>query len=151
MADGDDKPTEDVDSSVVVATSLSPLKKQLRPFLNAGRRDLSETELSSPAVQRFLIDDVERLNNENEDLRRYRDLYHQNAVELAVMREKNKPLIRNELMSYACLTLGAVGLGAAPSYITMSDIKNAPTIGWTFFIVSSLFVVIGFLARIWKR
>lgn len=55
-----------------------PIKrlKGRRAFTNV-RRELSDEELSSPAVQRMLIDDIERLEKENFDLLEYQEKFHE--------------------------------------------------------------------------
>jgi len=49
------------------------------------RRELTDEELSSPAVQRLLIDDIERLEKENGKLSDYQDSYYTADKKAAVL------------------------------------------------------------------
>src|SRR5690242_6518962 len=124
--------TEDSGSVAVAraAVRASEIKQQGFDFLQSGRRDLSEEELSAPAVRRFLIAEIERLSVENGKLVAIRDLYYEAKTDLAVEREQSKVSRKVDLLSFVCLTAGSAGLGAAPSYFSFSSL------GWVFFFIS---------------
>ncbi|MCP5235611.1 MAG: hypothetical protein H6945_07720 [Zoogloeaceae bacterium] len=88
--------------------------KGRRAFSNI-RRELSDEELSSPAVQRMLIDDNERLEKEKFDLSEYQRKFHDVDKKSAILEEKLKSSVSQEVIFSVCLTVGAAALGYAPS------------------------------------
>jgi len=79
------------------------------------RRELSDDELTSPAVQRMLLDDVDRLEREASELRAMRDKYHDADKRCAVLDEQRRGANSAEIQYGMCLTLGSVALGFAPT------------------------------------
>jgi hypothetical protein len=126
MTDLTDNSTEEAGSVDVPAATSADAKEPPRAFLRRARRELNEEELSSPAARRFFIAEIERLDAEVEDLRAFRDRFHETNTRLAVLEAASLPSKWKELLSFVCQTLGAAGLGASPSYITLS------TYGWVF-------------------
>ena len=91
-----------------------PSAKSRRAFAKV-RRELSEEELSSPGAQRFLLDELEQLEEELDDLERYRDLYYAADKERAVLSEKLKVQVAADVVFGVCLTIGAALVGIAPA------------------------------------
>lgn len=79
------------------------------------RRELTDEELSSPAVQRLLLDDIERLEKENGKLSDYQDSYYAADKKAAVLSEKLKTNIAHDVIFGVCLTIGAALIGFSPS------------------------------------
>jgi len=79
------------------------------------RRELSDEELLSPAVQRLLLDEIDRLERESSELKVFRDRYYDANRKCAVLEEKNKVSKAQEIMYGVCLTMGAASMGFAPS------------------------------------
>ena len=61
-------------------------KRKGRQALSKVRRELSEEEMSSPAVQRMLLDELERLEMEASELREFKDKFHTTDKDAAVLR-----------------------------------------------------------------
>src|SRR6266446_3044623 len=59
-----------------------------RPSFRDIRRQLTEEELRQPGVQKLLIEDFERAENECELLRSYIDKYHQADKLVGILNEK---------------------------------------------------------------
>lgn len=134
------------------------VKEAPRRFLHAARRDLTEQEAGSPAGLRWLTYDAERLDRECIDLResisgtqeRYdvlREQFHDKRVELETLRGKSSLSVRNELLSYLCISAGSAGLGATPSYLAIAAAHQLAAIG---IVVSAVLVVGGIALRVWK-
>jgi len=104
----------DQEPSAPQAVQISPAKPQRRSFAKV-RRELDETEFKSPAMQRILLDENERLQSDNEELGRYRELYHEADKNCAVLRERTKKSTAVEVMYSVCLCVGSVALGYAPT------------------------------------
>lgn len=111
-----------------------------RSFANA-RRELSEKELSTPAVQKLLIDEVERLEAENTDLQTYRARFYSCDRRLGVLEEKHRRVISHEIISNGCLIVGAAAIGYIPSI--SADVQNL--------VVCATFGVILVIAGIWAK
>lgn len=79
------------------------------------RRELSDDELASPAVQRMLLDEIERLDIERGELTSFRAKFHDADKRAAILEEKFKGKISIEIIHIACTTIGAAALGYAPS------------------------------------
>lgn len=88
--------------------------KTRRPFTRL-RRELSEEELTSTAVQRLLLDEVERLEGQVIELASYKDHYHALDKKSAVLEQSLKKSKASEIIFGICLCVGAAALGYAPS------------------------------------
>lgn len=108
------------------------------------RRELSDEELSSPAVQRMLIDEIERLDSERSELHLFRSKFHESDKKAAVLEEKFKQKVSIELIHIACMTVGAAALGLAPSIWT-----TQPT-AWMVVIFGTVLVIVGLVAKVIK-
>lgn len=79
------------------------------------RRELSDEELASPAVQRLLIDEIERLEKESGELKLFRNDYYEADKNLGIKTEKLKVSIAQDVMFGVCLSVGSGMIGLAPS------------------------------------
>ena len=109
-----------------------------RQALSKVQRELSEEEIGSPAVQRMLLDELERLETEAIELREFKDRFHTADKDAAVLRER----LRASPPRDGSLAVGAALLGLAPS------LWSVPPVGW---IVVALGVVLMVLAVLAKR
>jgi hypothetical protein len=133
-------------------------KESARSFLQAARRNLTEEEASSPAGIRWLTHDVERLDHECSELReqmddlqaRYdvlKEQYNDKRVELETIKGATRTSVRNEALTYLCLSVGSAGLGACPGYLSVQGATSLATIG---IVISGLLVLGGIVLRMWK-
>ncbi len=60
-------------------------KEPARAFLQSARRDLSDDELATPAARRFLIVDLERLDDRCAQLQSYEQRFHDQRVTIATL------------------------------------------------------------------
>lgn len=81
-----------------------------RPYSSANRA-LTEPELSSPPSCFFLIEDIERLEQEVNELRNYREHFFQSDKENAVLKQKIATFLSIDIVYSVCLAIGAVLLG----------------------------------------
>jgi hypothetical protein len=79
------------------------------------KRELTDEELSSSGTQKMLLEELERLTEENARLASYQDDFHEADKGLAVLKEKQKRNISAEIVSGSCLATGAAALGYAPA------------------------------------
>ena len=110
------------------------------------RRELSDEELKSPAVQRLLIDDIERLEKENGKLSHFQDIYHDADKQAAILKEKLKTHIAVEIIFGVCLTIGAALIGFSPSLWDPSKPH-----GWASIALGVVLIVGGIASKVVKR
>lgn len=84
-----------------------------RQSLAKMRRELSDDELASPAVQRLLVDEVERLERHNTELSGYRDRYHDADKRCGVLEVKARGAAATEILFGIALSVGAGMIGHA--------------------------------------
>ncbi|UOK40084.1 hypothetical protein MJP36_09645 [Pseudomonas palleroniana] len=117
---------------------------QQRKSFSKLRRELSDDELLSPAVQRLLIDEIERLEKVTTDLSYFKDEFHKSDKKAGVLEERFKTKISVELIHFASLSAGAALLGFAPAIWV-----NQPT-ATVLAIAGGLLVLVGILAKVVK-
>jgi hypothetical protein len=118
-----------------------------REFLAIGRRNLDEQELANPVAIRFLIAELERLDEYCVETKSIVTEYHTQRVVIATLQEAAKPNKRLEILSAICLSVGSVGIGAASKYIT---VQGAESTGYVLLVVSVLLVVAAILSKVRK-
>jgi hypothetical protein len=123
------------------ATPAVPKGTSGRKSFAKLRRELSDEELSSPAVQRMLIDEIERLDTERNDLASFRSKFHDSDKRAAILEERFKGKISIEIIHVACITVGAAALGYAPSIW-----QNQPT-AWMAAIFGVVLIIAGLAAK----
>jgi hypothetical protein len=114
-----------------------------------------DKELSIMA-KRFLIAEINRLVEENQQLKQFKEKYHELDKKLVVLekyhdlnkklvvlKETIKPFRRNLFLSSACLIAGTAGIAAAPSILSINQY------GWYIFVsVSAMLLIAGIAARV---
>src|SRR5262249_54215382 len=112
-------------------------------FSFAGPFDGADDKELSTVAKRFLIAEINRLVEENQQLKQFKEKYHELDKKLVVLKETIKPFRRNLFLSSACLIAGAAGIAAAPSFLSMNQY------GWYVFVsVSALLLIAGIAARV---
>lgn len=122
-------------------------KQEPRQFLRTARRDLSEDELTSPAARRFLIAEIERLDERCLDLRLTENNYHDLRVENAKLTQGLKENRRIDVLLFVCSAVGAAGIGSSPSFIGISQLNGA---GWVILVFSAILLLVGAFFRLIK-
>jgi hypothetical protein len=89
--------------------------KSRRKALSTLRRELSDQELLSPAVQKLLLDEIDRLEEDNTELSGYRGRFHEADKRAAILEHKSRVSAAHEIISISCITIGGAAIGYAPS------------------------------------
>lgn len=97
------------------AEPISTATPKTRRALSRLKRELSEEELGTTGVQKMLIAEVERLDEENGTLVDFRDKYYDLRADLAVATQKERQGQAAEVISSACIALGGAALGYVPA------------------------------------
>lgn len=106
-------------------------------------RQISETDLQSPAVQRILLGEVDKLQYRVMTLERIEEQFHAVDKKCAVLEEKIKALASREILYSFCLTIGAIIIG-------LSSIVWNEGYGWVAIIIGSSLVVGAVLSKLIK-
>ena len=122
-------------------TSETVKPKSGRRSFSKLPRELSEKELASPAVQKMLVDEIERLENDCDELSSYRPRFYDADKRAAILEEKFKGKISVEILHIGCITVGAAALGYAPS------IPTGQPSAWMVAIFGVVLVVAGLAAK----
>ncbi|UST83309.1 hypothetical protein [Pseudomonas siliginis] len=130
----DVEPQESSDSEITTAVKGASSRKSFSKL----RRELSDEELSSPAVQRMLIDEIERLDSERVDLSVFRNKFHDADRRAGILEERFKSKICIEIIHIACVTVGAAALGFAPSIWTNQPAAMMSLIFGTVLVIAGL-------------
>ncbi|MDD2051087.1 hypothetical protein NPS46_00800 [Pseudomonas putida] len=139
------KDQADVEPQFVNEEPLEASKSsQQRRSFSKLRRELSDDELLSPAVQRLLIDEIERLEKVAVELSCFKEEFHKADKRTGVLEERFKVKISVELIHFASLSAGAALLGFAPSIW-----ENQPT-ATVLFVVGAILVLVGIIAKVVK-
>lgn len=80
-------------------------------FLKRGYRDLEGAELATPTAVRFLLAEIDRLNGDMVELRPFRERSTKLEIQVAILTEKTKSALAFEILSGACLAIGAAMIG----------------------------------------
>lgn len=107
---------------------------------------MTDEELSSPAVQRLLIDDIERLEKENGKLSDYQDSYYTADKKAAVLSEQLKTSVAREVIFGVCLTIGAALIGFSPSLWASDKLHGEISLALGF-----ILIIGGIVSKVVKR
>ncbi len=116
-------------------------KGQRRSF-GKVRRELTEEELGSSGVQKMMLDELERMEGAEAELKSTaRDLYEA-RTSLAVATEKLKPHHAFDVLSTGTVAAGSLIFGAA--FSTNDNNK----LFWTLIFISVVLVGVGIVAKV---
>src|SRR4051812_43259417 len=110
MAELDDEAGEAAEPEATDAgVGLPALKVHSgRRSLARVRREMTDEELSQPAVQKMMMDELERLDRERDDLLPYRDRFAEADKQCAILAEKLKPKVAADVFFGGCTTIGSI-------------------------------------------
>jgi hypothetical protein len=130
--------------AVVLAENI---KETPRAFLQAARRNLTEEDLDTPAARRFLLAEIERLDQICTDHEGLITHYHDQRVTIAELTLGSQVTRKNDLLSFVCLSVGSAGIGAAPGYFGLA---GGTAYGIVVLLGSVLLFAAGILSKVLK-
>lgn len=95
------------DSNVVVVGDPQSKRKALSRL----KRELSDEDLTSPGVQKLLIDEIEKAEDYLKELNRYRDDFYKADKELAIANSKLHRNLTIEILSGGTIAIGGAAVG----------------------------------------
>jgi hypothetical protein len=123
------------------AQLIAPGPQKARRAFSRLKRELTEEEICQPGVQKLVLEDHERLEGENRELRAFRDKYFGVSERLAVFEAGRKHKMAWEVVSSGCIALGAIVVGFT------SSLWSSQPAGWLALIFGSLVLLLGISAR----
>lgn len=141
-----EKDSQEITEDTGGGTGLPQTKGKSRKAFENIRRQLSDEELSSPATQRLLIAEIDRLEEENGNLRDIQNSYHAADKRAAVLDEKLKTNIAQDVIFGGCLTVGAALIGLTPSLWS-----TGKSYGWILLTLGVSLITVGIASKVVKR
>jgi len=126
-------------------TGAQPVQAQTRKArraLSRITRELTQEDLSQAGVQKMLVEELERAEEENSDLESFREKFHSVDKDLSVSNQKLKGWKSNEIISTAC-----IAVGAAVIVYAIEAWKTQPS-GWMALVVGGILTCIGIVAKV---
>jgi len=102
--------THEVQPDEAGAQPVEAPAPKLRRALALVKRELSDEELDSSGAKKLLLDYLERAEEENNELKSFRNLYHKVDKELGILQEKFRTNTALEVLSTGTITIGAAAL-----------------------------------------
>ncbi len=110
---------QNIDEEPLEGEETQPSNEKMHNKRNGAyqklRRDLSEEELKSPGTQKLLLSDLDRLEDEVNNLKSFQDKYHAKDKEKAVLEEKLIISLSKEILYSVAISLGATLIGLSNS------------------------------------
>ncbi len=107
------------------------------------QRLLSEEDMSSPAVQKLLLNENARMNKEIEKLHLVEEKYHNRDKEAAILEEKLKKSTGSEILYTICTGGGSALVGFSKAFWDNN--------GWVLLVMGFVFVICGLSFKFVKR
>lgn len=107
------------------------------------KRELSEEDLKSPAVQRLLLAEIDKLEYKSSDYDNLYDNFHSVDKECSILKEKIKTSKSTEVLYGFALTIGSIVIGLAS--LVWED-----GYGWINITVGGLLILGGLISKFVK-
>ncbi len=120
----------------------TPQHKKPRRSFGKVRRELTEEELDTSGVQKMLLDEVDRLEGVEIDLKSTSERFHGANTQLEVAKEKLKTHNSFEIISTGTVAVGSLLFGAAFNW------KDDSTLFWILICLGCMLIVIGIAAKV---
>ncbi|MEY1638430.1 hypothetical protein [Tenuifilum osseticum] len=130
------------DSSSVKKKPEELLSVPSSPFLNI-KRDLNEEDLKSPAVQRLLLSENDKLEHQVHRLEIFEEKFHSLDKECAVLKEKVSQNTAFEIIFTTCIAIGSALCGISSLYWSQK--------GYILLLIGLGLTLGGILAKIVKK
>jgi hypothetical protein len=112
------------------------------PYSNI-RREISESDLESPAVQRILLGEVDKLQTKVAELEIVKSSFHSMDKKSAILEEKLKSVNSHEVLYSLSLVVGSAVIG-------FSSVIWETGYGWIALAIGGILVVGGVVSRVVK-
>lgn len=120
----------------------TPKSKGRRQSFGKVRRELTEDELGSSGVQKMMLDELDRMDGAETELKTISQKYYDTQSSLAVAEEKLKTHHAFDVLSTGTVAIGSLIFGAA--FSTGQNDK----LFWTLVVISVVLVIVGIAAKV---
>lgn len=120
----------------------APKSKGRRQSFGHVRRELNEDELSSPGVQKMMLDELDRMDGSERELRKISKELSEAKSSLAVAEEKLKTHHAFDILSTGAVAAGTLIFGVAFSPTIDKEIF------WITITISVILVGVGIIAKV---
>lgn len=140
---GEDDETEEPQGALLDNAGVhAPQPKKRRRSFGNVRRELTEEELDSSGVQKMLLDELDRLESAEIDLKSTSEKFHSANTKLEVAKERLKTHNAFEIISTGTIAVGSLLFGAAFNW------KDDNTLFWILILSGLLLVAVGIIAKV---
>lgn len=140
---GEDNDTEEPQSAGAdSAVGQIPQAKKSRRSFGQVRRELTEEELGASGVQKMLLDELDRLEGVEADLKSISVKYYEFSAELQVANEKLRTHKAFDILSTGAVAVGSLLAGASFNW------KDNGELFWWLIIISGILMLIGIIAKV---
>ena len=115
-----------------------------RAFRNISR-ELTEEDLAnpSPAVQKLLLNEIDRLEIVNEEHKHYMELFHEANRKVAVLEQQSRTALALDTIAFGgCLTVGGSVIGLS------HGLWSHQPFGWIVLVSGVVMLLIGIAAKV---
>lgn len=120
----------------------APQPKKSRQSFGKVRRELTEEELDSSGVQKMLLDEVDRLEGAEFELKSTSEKFHRANTQLEVANQRLREHRASEIISTGTVSIGSILFGAAFNW------KDDNTLFGLLVFVGLALIVIGVVAKV---
>lgn len=106
---------------------------------------MTDDELAHPAVQKMMMDELERLDREREELIPYRDKYSECDKQNAILTEKLKPKLAADIVFGGCTSIGSIMGGLSANFWSNG------ILGYFCLALGVILVLVGIFAKVVLR
>jgi len=139
---------EDLSDEGAVPAQAAGGPKYEPPYLQAEA--FTEEDLASPAFRKMLIDNLRRLNVENDELKRFRENYYQSHERAEVLTEKLAPMAELAVLANISIAVGGIFAGVGFGLISTQS-GTGWNVGWAALLLGALSIFSPAIARRWPR
>jgi hypothetical protein len=133
---------DEVQPDEVGAQPIPLQEPKARRAFSRLKRELTDEELTSPGVQKMILDSLERSEEEAAELKRFRDKFYESDKRNGVLEERFRTKIALEVISTGCVAIGAASLVYAPEAW-----KSQPD-GWFALAFGIVLTLVGIFAKV---
>lgn len=116
-----------------------------RKALRTAKRELTDEELQSSAVNKLFMDEIDRLEAENAVLSDYRERFHKSDRSNGVLEQRIKVHHAFDIISTGVIAIGGAILGLTKTLVDASVHGSVPVL------VGILLIAIGIFAKVVKK
>ena len=128
----------------IESSGIGAVPKTRRAFSKLAT-ELSQEELESSGVQKLLLAEITRLEQENFRLASFQNQFHESDKERATLKERGRKSTFLEILYSLGLTLGAALVGLTPFF------NAAGANGWITLVIGAVMILGSVVARLVRK